>query len=503
MRKFYLSLIILFFLIISHPFVVHAEYLPPTLPDLNSVNLPVFLEQAAQMTMVNQQGVTLPEGGLNRVNQIVNGRTIAESMQNHYVDNANLGELQLFYDSEGNLIPQNNTYTVVGTSDVINYCYVAAKDTGEILCTYDEYNELISTISAGNTSLSGFLNNNPVNGIDSINREIDYIKDNTMIVFSRELTDTEKESLAGYEFTLTYKSNYLGYTVFVPNACTSNTVVTPYRVNNVYSYHGEVEPNSQMSQFTPIIRTNNPGEVFYSSEGSSNYLLQENNSVYGYTFNYISAVNVGYAPLWNGGYLDMNLPTESEYRQMRVLSDYAVYAQPAENEGEVTNVYNYSYVTNNTVPKPSPTINNDYTTNNETNYYNYPVENYVTYPDYSSTTTNYYDTIYNYYTSPNDDISLGTLDPNELTDNIPILSNLKYRFPFSIPFDLYNLFKSFSVPRETPVFSGELAFGHYYTWEYNLDLSPFNDIAELVRTLTLIGFIIGLAYFSYTHFFGS
>ena len=94
--------------------------------------------------------------------------------------------------------------------------------------------------------------------------------------------------------------------------------------------------------------------------------------------------------------------------------------------------------------------------------------------------------------------------PGDITNNIPIISGLQNKFPFSIPWDIYNLIHGLSVPRETPVLSFEIEFPVInYTWQPEIDLSMYESTATLCRTLILILFIIGLAVFSYSHFFGS
>lgn len=86
---------------------------------------------------------------------------------------------------------------------------------------------------------------------------------------------------------------------------------------------------------------------------------------------------------------------------------------------------------------------------------------------------------------------------------IPILGNLQYRFPFSIPFDLYRMARAFNAPREVPVFNFTFTIpGINYTAVIPFDLSDWTELFALFRTLELIIFIGGLAIFSYEHFFG-
>lgn len=107
-------------------------------------------------------------------------------------------------------------------------------------------------------------------------------------------------------------------------------------------------------------------------------------------------------------------------------------------------------------------------------------------------------------TAPSIGSDIGEVDPTELRSTIPIINNLLNRFPFSIPWDIYGLLSGLSVQRETPYINTTIHIpGIDYDWVLDYDLSDFNSIASLFRTLFLIAFILGLAYFSYDHFFGS
>ena len=63
-------------------------------------------------------------------------------------------------------------------------------------------------------------------------------------------------------------------------------------------------------------------------------------------------------------------------------------------------------------------------------------------------------------------------------------------FPFCIPFDIYNLLTCFIATPEAPRF--EIPF----LWGNNVivDLSEFNSVASVLRTIETLLFCIGLAY---------
>ena len=116
---------------------------------------------------------------------------------------------------------------------------------------------------------------------------------------------------------------------------------------------------------------------------------------------------------------------------------------------------------------------------------------------------NYYNYVYNYYTTP-EATPETELDPEELNTDVPILSNLRYRFPFSIPWDIHEMLTSLQAERRAPHIEGDIFFPVInYTWHVEIDLSLFNSSAELFRKCFLVLFVVGLALFSYRHHFGA
>lgn len=82
--------------------------------------------------------------------------------------------------------------------------------------------------------------------------------------------------------------------------------------------------------------------------------------------------------------------------------------------------------------------------------------------------------------------------PEYSTDPNKYSIDLKRFFPFCIPFDLYNFFCCLAADPETPVFNLSIpVFG--YSYDFTVDLSPFDDVAALVRNFELFLFIIILA----------
>lgn len=507
MKKFLFSIVLLFISLVTPSIYVKASYLPPTLPDTSVV--PDFLQNVAQYQIVNDTNTYLPKTDLNAVNQIVNGRSIENSIQYTYLDNASLSaELGTIYDINGVEVNQNDTYTVYGVSDIGPFMCICAKGTGEILYQ-GETNSLHSTLLGGEGLKETFPEfivrdltgaGGALDAYNNIKNAVDEARLDSMIIYGNSLTASDKEFLSDYTFYFRMQTSF-GWSVYVPNACSTSVLVKDD--SGVYSYHGSV-PVGNPRNMQPVIYTSDPSQVYFNGTGNAVGLKRETNSVWGTSFSYCSVYRNSYAILYNGGVLDMNLPTQSQFNQYKSISNDAYYLAPVDdvdNEPE-DNIYNYTYVTVNP-PTTNRYVNNNYNYEGDTNYNNYPVYYNYEYPTYP--TTNAYTTnIYNYYTTPQIGGDVGTIDPEDVTDGIPILNNLRYRFPFSIPFDIYDLISGLSVQREAPHFEWEVYFPVIdYTWNIDFDLSAWDQQAEIFRTCFLILFVIALGMWAYSHFFGS
>lgn len=72
--------------------------------------------------------------------------------------------------------------------------------------------------------------------------------------------------------------------------------------------------------------------------------------------------------------------------------------------------------------------------------------------------------------------------------------DLRRFFPFCIPFDLYDLFTAFIAEPEAPVFKWKIPVPQIgKEFEVEIDLSAWDEVAKLVRSLELIAFAVGLA----------
>ena len=130
MRRFLYSILFFIFALITPCIYTKASYLPPTLPDTSVV--PNFLQTVAQYEIVNDTNTYMPSSDLNAVNQIVNGRSIQDSIQYTYLDNSQLSSLGTIYDVSGVEVNQNDTYTVYGTSDIGDFMCICSKNTHKI-----------------------------------------------------------------------------------------------------------------------------------------------------------------------------------------------------------------------------------------------------------------------------------------------------------------------------------------------------------------------------------
>ena len=80
---------------------------------------------------------------------------------------------------------------------------------------------------------------------------------------------------------------------------------------------------------------------------------------------------------------------------------------------------------------------------------------------------------------------------NESPQGLYKLPDLREYFPFCIPFDLIDLLRCFVAEPETPSFVLVLSTGSEMS-QQSFDLHMWDNIASMVRTFELVGFILGL-----------
>lgn len=87
---------------------------------------------------------------------------------------------------------------------------------------------------------------------------------------------------------------------------------------------------------------------------------------------------------------------------------------------------------------------------------------------------------------------------------VPFISGLNTRYPFSIPWDIQRFIQRFNKEPTPPAWNFDwniTVLNHTYTYHFEGDLSDYNGLAEIFRNLVLISFILALCKFSYDHHF--
>lgn len=82
---------------------------------------------------------------------------------------------------------------------------------------------------------------------------------------------------------------------------------------------------------------------------------------------------------------------------------------------------------------------------------------------------------------------------NDYLGNFLLPESITTKFPFCIPFDVARCLRLFSTSqREAPKWECDLKYGSS-TYHVVIDLAPFNDLANFIRPLEYILFLVGLA----------
>lgn len=74
------------------------------------------------------------------------------------------------------------------------------------------------------------------------------------------------------------------------------------------------------------------------------------------------------------------------------------------------------------------------------------------------------------------------------------ITGLETVFPFCIPFDIYNFFEALDAPPQAPSFDWRFYVPGICDETITIDLSVFDSVAALLRTMELLGFCVGLAF---------
>ena len=86
------------------------------------------------------------------------------------------------------------------------------------------------------------------------------------------------------------------------------------------------------------------------------------------------------------------------------------------------------------------------------------------------------------------------VDTASYPDGVPVIdsSGLFDKFPFCIPYDIYNLFVGFSAEAIPPKFIIPFKYGDLVDTSITIDFSELSDIAYICRWFVGIEFVLGL-----------
>lgn len=495
--KKYITLLfsILLFMI---PIKVHAVSGPPTLPgNFPSSNLITFLSSAAAYELMNSKGFGVNNDEVLTISQILNSRPVQDSISvtEKPMNTMSWTPYLNWYDSQGNIVDPQTCTIVFAKTDIGTAVYVYDTVTGDIVTEGETFETSTSTMWAD--TMGQIVDSEALRFADSTIAHTQ----NSVFVGPQIISEEVKEQYQNYAFSGYLRSNNQNFTCFVPNGATASCRILP-----IDGYYTKEWSGGSFSPFQGIgldFVCNNPNDVIFSGSSSYATVKTTTRTVDGRTYTYTPRWYNSFNVLDRGGEIAYKAPTNEQYNTAISNSQYVVYGDPVEPGDTINNYYNYTYVTEN-----PPTINrqnnNNFDPEKSINNQNYPTNNTYNEYNYNPSSNSYIYNYYNYMNSPGQGENIGNVDENELTNGLPILNNLQKRFPFSIPFDIYNLLSGLSAERTTPYINTDIVIpGINYTWHFEYDLHAFDDLAALFRTLFLIFFIIGLAWLSYDHFFGS
>lgn len=93
---------------------------------------------------------------------------------------------------------------------------------------------------------------------------------------------------------------------------------------------------------------------------------------------------------------------------------------------------------------------------------------------------------------PGSIVSFFTAQPTTSLDFSPLEISLIDKFPFSLPFDLFNAFNSFIATPEVPQFEIKFDEGLVGSASFTFDFTPFSKLASILRYFILVVFITNL-----------
>lgn len=109
-------------------------------------------------------------------------------------------------------------------------------------------------------------------------------------------------------------------------------------------------------------------------------------------------------------------------------------------------------------------------------------------------------------TTPTEDTLPDSAEQIQPMEELQLVTGLQNRFPFSIPWDIYNAYRMLQAEKEPPEWTWDMVVnlptGGVFTHTFTLSMEPVDSLVTLFRDLFLLAFILGLAIYSYNKFFG-
>lgn len=347
-----------------------------------------------------------------------------------------------------------------------------------------------------------------VSGISAMNRIFSqFLQDHELEVGD---TANENDNIVYSGVLFTDNSNYSS----LCNVSTSNSTNDPYSHisafgtpyhNLTYSYIKSIMPIAQGDSnkyeiFTYHVNDNNDDPLtlyngFLGSYSTSSMNIQysnfykistvktDQNFSYNNRFSKNSYVVITYVTTSSKFYITYNsYSIDGSTLQSLTL----LYTNPINPRNAEYNVNIYLTTNNQTINNNNYT-NNTYTTiNNDGDVYNYDTDDE---PDPDTPVTP---------DPPTPDDPSGGNPPDDWDIELPDLSNtdwviygLEKKFPWDIPFNMMFILSLLNAEPVTPHFEGTIDL-KVCTWNYDLDLEPFDTIAGYVREFMFLSFIIGL-----------
>ena len=383
---------------------------------------------------------------------------------------------QNLYDSQGNIVPADQAALAMGTSDFCNTYFLYDTVSGDILNIGDDFSTSVSSVNASSTStfqnraseiLSMFGPSSPKAPLAIFNQSQ---------MAQSEIEKISTLSNSAYIYDPTHDIGFFAPNVNLPGLLNTTEYWMGYNIfyfndNAPYTFWNNWESGGGWQNMKPQS----------GSFGLNGYTYGNMFPPSGMTF---------------GSGIQVKINNSNNTNKI----DNATFYLPSEpyDTDETVNLTKFldQKITKHYSVNPNYDDSKPYTVDNSM----FDID--TSSPTYSPT-YNYYYYIQYEFNSPQQGGSIGSVSDNDLTNNVPVLNNLEKRFPFSIPWDIYTLLKGLDVQRETPYIDTTVTIpGINYEWHIEYDLSDFDNIASLFRTLELILFIIGLCWISYDHFFG-